>query len=136
MYTPPNLTPTDKIQSELEGIQSFLEANYSSDVPAAVQQRFDDLAIYMARSGKLKADAEFHYNNLVESSIMDLLKKSYDEKLSPSTLNKLVEAAARNYKFLVTWADRANRSCTHQYDGMRTIISSLRAEFNAMKFSK
>lgn len=128
MYTPHNLTDPTAIHKELETIQSFLEANYTSDNPAAVQQRFEDLAIYMARSGKIKSDAEYHYNSLVESSIMEALKKGYEEKLSASTINKFVESAARSYKFLLTWADRTNRSCTHQLEAMRTIISSLRAE--------
>ena len=109
-------------------MQMFLEAGYSADVPGQVQSRFDSLAAYMARSGKLKADAEWHYNQLLESSIMDALKKGYEEKLSASTINKFVEAAARNYKYILTWADRVNRSCTHQLEGLRSVISTLRAE--------
>lgn len=136
MYKPSNITPVEMIQTELEGIQSFLEADYNSDNPAAVQERFDDLATYMARTGKLKADSEYHYNSLVESSIFDALKKGIENRLSASTINKFVESAARDYKFLLTWSDRCNRSCVHQYDGMRSIISSLRAEFQASKYSR
>jgi hypothetical protein len=128
MYTPTNITPPDAIHSELEQIQAFLEAEYSADVPGQVQDRFDSLASYMARSGKIKADAEWHYNSLVESSIMEMLKKGYEERLSASTVNKFVEAAARNYKFLFTWADRVNRTCTHQHEGMRSVMSTLRSE--------
>lgn len=136
MYQPHNLTDPAAMHKELEGIQAFLEANYTSDNPAAVQQRFEDLAIYMARSGKLKADAEFHYNSLVESSIMDALKKGYEERLSASTINKFVESAARGYKFLVTWSDRVNRSCTHQLEAMRTTMSTLRSERFANNYGK
>lgn len=128
MYTPSNLTNPDSIHKELEEIQLFLESSYAADVPAQVQARFDSLAVYMARSGKLKSDAEYHYNELVESSIMSALKKGYEEKLSPSTINKFVEAAARSYKFLLTWSDRVNRSCTHQLDSLRTIMSNIRSE--------
>lgn len=128
MYIPSNISSPDVIHKELQEMQDFLEADYSSDNPAHVQSRFDSLAGYMARSGKLKADAEYHYNSLIESSIFEALKKGYEEKLSASTINKFIEAAARNYKFLLTWSDRVNRSCTHQHDGMRSIISTLRAE--------
>ena len=128
MYTPSNITSPDLIHKELEEIQAFLEAEYAADVPDQVQNRFDSLATYMARSGKIKADAEWHYNSLVESSIMEALKKGYEEKLSASTINKFVEAAARNYKFLVTWSDRVNRTCTHQHEGMRSVMSTLRSE--------
>jgi hypothetical protein len=136
MYTPTNITAPEQLHKELEDIQSFLEANYSSDNPAAVQDRFDNLAIYMARTGKIKADAEFHYHSLIESSIMDALKKGYEEKLSASTINKFVEAAARNYKFVLTWADRCNRSCTHQLECLRSVMSTLRSERFANNYGK
>ena len=134
MYIPSNLTAPDLIHKELDDIQAFLESQYSADVPGQVQSRFDSLGAYMARSGKLKADAEWHYNSLVESSIMDALKKGFEDKLGTSTVNKFVEAASRNYKFLVTWSDRVNRSCTHQLEGMRSVISTLRAERFSQNF--
>lgn len=136
MYNPSGITSPELIHKELNDIQVFLEANYSSDNPAAVQQRFDDLGVYMARSGKLKADAEWHYNSLIESAIIEALKKGYEEKLSASTINKFVEAAARNYKFLLTWADRVNRSTTHQIEGMRSVMSTLRSERFANNYGR
>lgn len=128
MYQPSNITPVDQIQKELEEMQSFLEAHYSADNINQVQDRFENIGVYMARSGKLKADAEHHYNSLVESSIMEALKRGYENILPTTTLNKFVEAEARNYKFLLTFSDRVNRSCTHQYEGLRTVISMIKAE--------
>lgn len=136
MYTPSNITPPDAIHKELEDIQLFLEASYAADLTNEVQARFDSLGIYMARSGKIKADAEWHYNSLLESSIMECLKKGYEEKLSASTINKFVEAAARNYKFLFTWADRVNRSCTHMQEGLRSVMSTLRSERFANNYGR
>ena len=133
MYQPANITEQTAIHKALETMQAFLEAQYSSDIPAAVMDRFNDLAIYMARSGKLKADAEWHYNSLVESSLMAALKRAHQQTMSPSTLNKYIESLARDAKYLVTWADRVNRSCTHQHDGLRSVISSLRAEMYAQR---
>lgn len=133
MYQPSNITEQQAIHKELETMQSFLEAQYSADNPAAVMDRFNDLAIYMARSGKLKADAEWHYNSLVESSLMAALKRAHEQTMSPSTLNKYIESLARDAKYLVSWADRVNRSCTHQHDGLRSVISSLRAEMMAQR---
>jgi hypothetical protein len=136
MYQPANITPAEMIHSELSEIQAFLEAPYSADVPGQVQARFDSLCAYMARSGKLRADAEFHYHSLVESSIMESLKRGYEKNLSASTINKFVEAAARNYKFLLTWADRTNRAATHQLEALRSVISTLRAERYANNYGK
>lgn len=136
MYTPSNITNPDSIHKELEDIQAFLEAEYAADVPEQVQSRFDSLAAYMARSGKLKADAEFHYNTLLESSIMETIKKGYEEKLPASTLNKFIESLAKNYKYVFTWADRVNRACTHQHEGMRSVMSTLRSERFANNYGR
>ena len=136
MYVPSNITQPDNIHKELEEVQLFLESQYASDLPDQVQSRFDSLGAYMARTGKLKADAEWHYNSLIESSIMDALKKGYEDRLPASSINKFIEAAARNYKFLLTWADRVNRACTHQLEGLRSVMSTLRSERFANNYGK
>jgi hypothetical protein len=67
---------------------------------------------------------------------MESLKRGYEKNLSASTINKFVEAAARNYKFLLTWADRTNRAATHQLEALRSVISTLRAERYANNYGK
>lgn len=136
MFIPSNITPPDQIQRELEEIQAFLEADYAADNPQQVQDRFDSLAGYMARSGKIKADAEYHLNTMVNSAIMDLLKKGYEKSLTPTVMNKFVDSAAKDYKFLVTWSDRCNRSCTHILEGMRSVMSTLRSERYANNYGR
>ena len=128
--------PADQILRECQTIQAFLVASYSADLPAEVQSRFDHLGGYMARSGKLKADAEYHYQTMVSSTIMQTLKDAMDMRLSASTVNKLIEAEARNLKFLMTWADRVNRSCTHQLEAMRSVFATLRAERFANNYGR
>lgn len=128
MYTPANVTPTEAIEQELQTYQDYLQEEFRSDLGADVVDRMDTIGGYMARSGKLKADAEWHYNKLVDSEIMKCLTDMLHEKLSTSTVNKLIEAKARDYKYLLTWADRVNRTCTHHYEGLRSVLSSLKAE--------
>lgn len=136
MYTPSNITDEKDIHKELEEMQAFLEADYAADLPDEVQSRFDSLGAYMARSGKLKADAEYHYNSLLESSIIRALEKSAKETMSTSTVNKYIEALARDSKYLFTWADRVNRSCTHQHEGLRSVMSTLRSERFANNYGR
>ena len=54
-----NITPTDKISKELAAIDAFLNITMSEDVQEAVL-RGNDLAVYIARTGKLLADAKYH----------------------------------------------------------------------------
>ena len=56
-----NITPTDKISKELAAIDAFLNITMSEDVQEAVL-RGNDLAVYIARTGKLLADAKYHLN--------------------------------------------------------------------------
>lgn len=130
MFQVTNTTNPDLIHSELLEIQQFLEESYPSDNPAACIDRLQKLGEYMARSGKIKADAEYYYNGVIDSEIMTALKDLLNEKITPTTLNKLVEAKARHYKHLVTFADRVNRSCTHQCENLRTIISFTKQQMN------
>lgn len=128
MYTATNIAPPEQIHEHLKEIQAYIEAHYEADNPQQVTDRAVNLEAYMALSGKLLADAEHHYDSMVESAIMTALKGALETKLSPSTLNKYVEAAARDYKYLVTWCERVNRSCTHQLDMARTVLSKLKTE--------
>jgi hypothetical protein len=128
MFQATNITPPEAIAQELQTYQDYLQQEYRSDNGAEVVARIDTLGGYMARSGKLKADAEWFYNKLIDSEIMNCLQSMMHEKLSTSTVNKMIEAKAKDYKYLLTWADRVNRSCTHQIDAMRSILSDLKAD--------
>ena len=123
MFKATNITKPDQIETELFEIQSFLEQSYPSDNHAACIDRLQELDVKIARSGKLLADAEYRYNEIVGSSIINALKDAMSEKMSTSTLNKYVESMAKDYKQLVTFADRVNRSATHNAQHLTTIIS-------------
>mgnify|MGYP000426501723 CR=1 FL=1 len=61
-----NITPTDKISEELAAIDAFLNITMSEEVQEAVL-RGNDLAVYIARTGKLLADAKYHLNGKKKS---------------------------------------------------------------------
>lgn len=52
-----NITPIKSIAEELAAIDSYLNITMSEDVQEAVL-RGNDLAVYIARTGKLLADAK------------------------------------------------------------------------------
>lgn len=123
MFTASNITTVNQLHDELLDMQSFLEESYLSDSPSACIDRLQAMDVKIARSGKLLADAEYHYNAVVNSAILNTLKDAMSEKMSTSTLNKYIESVAKDYRHLVTFADRVNRSATHSADHLRTIIS-------------
>lgn len=118
----------DQISEELKNIQSDLEVEMSEDANEA-QYRGNKLAVHMARTGKLLADAKIHRDRKLSSEVVENLKKVV--QLPASTANKFVDALCYDENYLVNWAERVNRSCTHQLDWCRTIISKAKAEMSA-----
>jgi len=120
----------DVIMKECEQIQSFLEADYPIDEPAACEAKGKDLEVYMARSGKMLADAKYWQDQFVNSAISETVKEALmaQKMWSISLVNKKVDALAKDYNYLVNWCDRINRTCTHQLDFIRTMLSKHKAE--------
>jgi len=130
MFQSAFITPVEQIQKELNEVQEFLELEYRGDDMQVVRQRLEDLNQWMARTGKLKADAEWHYFQNYNSSIMACIKDVAKLSMGTSTLNKYLESCCKDYKVLITWSDRTNRSCVHQIDSLRTLISYSKSERN------
>lgn len=124
------LISIEKLKAECQLIQSFLEADYPSDNPGACEARGRDLEAYMARTGKMLADAKYYR----EQAVSDAINKTLDvaakqgKLWTPTLVNKKVDALARDHNYLVNWCDRLNRSCTHSLDFVRTLLSKHKEE--------
>ena len=66
------ITPKEQICKELTDIDSFLNITMSENAEEAVL-RGNDLAVYVARSGKLLADAKYWLNEAMNSETMKTL---------------------------------------------------------------
>ena len=122
------ITSMSQITVELQDIQNFIEITMSEDPNEAVA-RGNDLSVYMARTGKLLADAKYHRDKKLRSEIVSQIKEMV--KLPPSVATKFTDTLVERESYLMNWAERSNRSCTHQLEWCRTIISKAKAEMNA-----
>jgi hypothetical protein len=122
------ITPQADIITELTTIQSFLEITMSEDANEAVV-RGNDLAVYMARTGKLIADAKIHREQKLRSEMIQEYKKLIEFPASVAV--KYTDTLVENETYLLTWSTRLNAACTHQLDWCRTIISKAKAEMSA-----
>ena len=122
------ITPPQEIADELLMIDTFLNSTQSEEMEEAVL-RGNDLNSYMARSGKLLADAKYHLNAAMKSEIMEVLRQNVKtNNVSHTATNALIKSLCKNEQYLVDWADRVNATCTHQLDWCRTLISKAKAE--------
>jgi len=122
------------IINELETMQSFLEIDISDDI-TEVEERGNKLQVYMARSGKLLADAKSDYNRAMTSEVVNILKQyMIGMNASHTAVNTLIKAACHEEQMLVDWIERINRTCTHQLDWCRTLISKYKEEMRMNTF--
>ncbi len=124
------ITPVAELLSEVARHQSFLEITVSEQ-PEEVVERGNELSVIIARSGKMKADAEYHRDAMMQSEIIALLKDTVKAQLPATAINKLLDSACKDYNYLATACDRINRSATHQLEWCRTLISKAKAELAA-----
>lgn len=111
------------MKEEAKSIQDYLEVTCSEN-PAEIKNRINDLNVYMARSGKMLADAKLLYNKKVTSEIKEtIIEIAKNNFLSATAQNALVKSIAEEELFLVNWLERINRTCTHQIDALRSLLS-------------
>lgn len=127
------ITPVADLLTEIAQHQSFLEITVSEQ-PEEVVERGNTLSVIIARSGKMKADAEYHRDAIMQSEIMTLLKDTAKTQLPATTINKLLDSACKDYNYLVTACDRLNRSATHQLEWCRTLLANARAEMQTVHY--
>lgn len=112
--------PLLNIVREMEEMQAFLEIT-TDDNPHELVQRLTDINVYMARSGKLLADAKAFQDEVVANvyaSNMDFISRV------PATVAmKFVSSQCITANQLVNWLERQNRAFVHQSDNLRTQIS-------------
>lgn len=108
---------------ELNSFQDELEIEVS-DNPEEVQMRIRRLQTIMARSGKIWADAKRDLKRSMKSEIAStVIQIAKEQYLSSKAQNALVDCLCSEQCHLVDFADRINKTSTHQSDAMRSLLS-------------
>lgn len=122
------ITDKEQILAELTNIDQFLNITMSEQADEAVQ-RGNDLAVHMARTGKLLADGKYWLNEAMKAEVMQTLRDTAkDSKASAKAVNALIDSLCREERYLVDWCERCNRAATHQLSWCVTIISKAKEE--------
>lgn len=127
-----NVADLASLLAEATVMQASLEVTMSEN-PVEAMERGNELMVIIARSGKMKADAEYHLNSAQFSEVYKQLRKVIENmpgNISVKLQNSIVDNVCKDEKYLVSWCDRINRSATHQLDYIRTVISYAKSEMN------
>ena len=104
-------------------MMDFATCSMSGDVQEAVMQG-NDLIVYIARSGQMLAEAKFYLNQKMQDETMNVISKILSNgKLSAKVQNALIDSICRDEQFLVDTIERLNRTCTHQMEWCRSVVS-------------
>lgn len=123
-----SITPQEQILDELRMIDAFLNITCSEQIEE-VSQRGNDLAVHIARSGKLLADAKYHLNEKMKDEVFETIREAGKQAKATSTaVNQIIKSLCKEEQYLVDWSERVNRSATHQLDWCRTLISKAKTE--------
>lgn len=128
------ITSKERILQELTDIDTFLNITMSENAEEAVA-RGNDLAVYVARTGKLLADAKYWLNKSKNSEVLETLREAAkNAKATSKAINALVDSVCKEEQYLVDWCDRSNRTATHQLSWCVTVISKAKEEMKLGRF--
>lgn len=123
-----DITSPEQIASELTEIDKVLNVTCSEQIEEVVQ-RGNDLAVIIARSGKLLADAKYHLNEKLKNEVFETLRETGKQaKASQFAVNTIIKSLCKEEQYLVDWCERLNRTATHQIEWSRTLISKAKTE--------
>lgn len=112
----------DDLLQEAQEIQDFLESvPDNNEDPNELAIRLTYLNNYMARSGKMLADAKQMQDSAISAAYAEHSKAIL--KMPATIAIKFIASQTVTENYLVNWLDRINRTCTHQSDNIRTHIS-------------
>lgn len=117
--------PLIPIVKEIEEMQSFLETT-ASDNPKELIDRLTDINVYLARSGKLLADAKAYQDEVAANVYATHME--FISRVPATVAMKFVSAQSVTANQLVTWLDRINRTLVHAGDNIRTQISFVKQD--------
>lgn len=123
-----NLITKQQIKEELTEIQAYCEVTMSEDAQEA-QERGNVLVAYMSRTAKLLADSKYHRDEVMKSEMIREINRII--AFSPSVATKFIDTLTKEENYLYLWAERVHRTCVHQLDWCRTVISKAKVEMQA-----
>jgi hypothetical protein len=136
------ITPYTQLIEEAQEIQAFLDTELDQglvqDNPEIIQERGHKLASIISRTGKMKADAEFHLSAREGIDIVVQVKHLLKQipTASANVQNSILKTVCREERHLLNQVDRLNATATHQLDWCRSVLSYEKEERRASNYQR
>lgn len=113
-----NILDLGTLESEALRIYELLQ-NEVPEEPSAVIDHCNALIVELARTAKMKADAKYWLTKAEKQSTLKYVKQGHQ----PSIVKDLAKSDNEVEIYLFEFIDRLNRTCTHDIDWMRSLLS-------------
>jgi hypothetical protein len=123
-----HITSKEDMLRELEEMDAYLNITTTDDA-AEITEYGNQVAVYVARAGRLLADAKHHLNTRMKEDTFDALRKTAKQGgATAKAINAIVDSLCAEERYLVDFAERVNRCGVHRLDWCRTLISKAKEE--------
>ena len=131
------ITSKPQLEQEALAIGVFLQEELKTS-PDDIQSHGDEIelrgnkiAVYVARTGTMLADAKYHLNEKLKSDILvTLIQQMKGTFLSASVQKEFIRSACTYETWLVDYIERLNKTCAHLLDWYRSLLSKYKEELN------
>ena len=121
---------TEQEKKEVDSIEAFLLVTPSQE-PEEIKTRLAVVAVYNTRLGGLLPFAKKQLRASKASEICEtVLGIAKERYLSAKAQNALIDSICVDEQFEVDRLERLQRSCVHDIDANRSILSYLKQELN------
>ena len=128
----------EEIIKELTGYLYCIETfdKDSAQDGQALHAYLIDLTNKQARANFVMAEYKRKMRQEKQANYIALTKSQHANQkyYAPSLAKDYIDAQSSDVSYVYDLAERLSRCCTHTMDGLRTIISSLKSERQAMNF--
>lgn len=121
-----NITSKSDIQKELEKYQFHAEIHLSED-PDEIVNWSNEALVYIPRTGKLIADAQYHRDRKARSELVEQIKQLSGFKTA-TLANRFADSLLEEEEMLLKWAERLNAALSRKVEFCRTMISKSKEE--------
>lgn len=130
-----HINSLEELEAECIAIDKILAITISEQ-PAEALERGSDLAVYIARTGKMMCDAKYHQDNAKTEAIIQGVNAKLAAQLSATSFNEYVRSCIKNENFIANWTERLHRTCEKQWEWCRSILSYAKEEMKLGGYQK
>lgn len=127
------ISTLEEITEEIKTFQDFLETTPSEEI-IEIENRGNELIIYLARSSKILADVKYMRDEKLNSEFVTQMKDII--ALSPSVANKYIATICKVENMYINRLTEQRKDLEKAFEWNRSLYSKLKEEYKYNHFNR